>query len=258
MTAELIGDSTEILIRLGVSKCEVSNYLSMRTIKPSFYEEVNFFCSLILFVLYCSCYLFIFVFTYNILCTFAHFLSLSHSFSLSSTFQLCRQRSVRLKLQGCQTSTTARTMSSTFSLGRVVPLLDGSPGRILVVDDSELCRKTICGLIKRLCPDVIVELDEADDGLSAIELVQSSFEEERPYSMILIDNTMTKMHGPQAVQQIRAIGFEGFIFGVTGNVFQSDIAEFLQSGADEVLSKPLHKDLMIGLLNICRTDFSKT
>jgi CheY-like chemotaxis protein len=45
--------------------------------------------------------------------------------------------------------------------------------------------------------------------------------------------------GPTATAELRAKGYNGPIFGVTGNGLPSDVDHFLSSGADKVLLKPL-------------------
>ena len=47
------------------------------------------------------------------------------------------------------------------------------------------------------------------------------------------------MDGPTATQHIRALGYTGPIFGVTGNALQSDVDVFMRAGATAVLPKPL-------------------
>jgi CheY-like chemotaxis protein len=45
--------------------------------------------------------------------------------------------------------------------------------------------------------------------------------------------------GPTATAELRAKGYNGPIFGVTGNGLLSEVDHFLSSGADKVLLKPL-------------------
>ena len=47
------------------------------------------------------------------------------------------------------------------------------------------------------------------------------------------------MKGRDAVRLIREMGYSGRIFGVTGNVLQSDIDDFKANGADLVILKPM-------------------
>jgi hypothetical protein len=47
-------------------------------------------------------------------------------------------------------------------------------------------------------------------------------------------------NGMEATRRIKEMGFQGVILGVTGNGLQTDIDNFLRSGVDRVLLKPLN------------------
>lgn len=53
------------------------------------------------------------------------------------------------------------------------------------------------------------------------------------------------MDGIEATKRIRALGFRGRMFGVTGNALGEDMDEFLSSGLDKVLTKPLNMEKLI-------------
>jgi CheY-like chemotaxis protein len=55
--------------------------------------------------------------------------------------------------------------------------------------------------------------------------------------------------GPTATAELRATGYNGAIFGVTGNVLTSDVEHFLSSGADKVLLKPLDTNAFVIAMN---------
>lgn len=61
----------------------------------------------------------------------------------------------------------------------------------------------------------------------------------KQFDLILCDNVMPNMNGPEAVKRIRDLGYKGPIFGVTGNVLPDDIADFIAHGANAVIEKPL-------------------
>eukprot|EP00607_Mallomonas_marina_P008029 CAMPEP_0182418558 /NCGR_PEP_ID=MMETSP1167-20130531/2961_1 /TAXON_ID=2988 /ORGANISM="Mallomonas Sp, Strain CCMP3275" /LENGTH=85 /DNA_ID=CAMNT_0024592821 /DNA_START=2146 /DNA_END=2403 /DNA_ORIENTATION=+ len=67
-------------------------------------------------------------------------------------------------------------------------------------------------------------------------------EEGSTIDLILMDSVMPVLTGNEAVRQIRNLGYEGMIFGVTGNVAQDDVDAFIASGADVVLPKPFDID----------------
>jgi CheY-like chemotaxis protein len=54
-----------------------------------------------------------------------------------------------------------------------------------------------------------------------------------------MDFMMPNLDGPGATKAIRAMGYAGKIYGLTGNVLQHDVTHFVSSGADFVLHKPL-------------------
>ena len=61
----------------------------------------------------------------------------------------------------------------------------------------------------------------------------------QPYECILMDHEMPIMEGPTAIKMIREFGYEGIIYGVTGNGCTSDLEKFTNAGANTVFVKPL-------------------
>jgi CheY-like chemotaxis protein len=51
---------------------------------------------------------------------------------------------------------------------------------------------------------------------------------------------MPLLRGPFATKEIRNLGYTGIIVGVTGNVLEEDIKEFIEHGADSVIPKPFN------------------
>jgi signal transduction histidine kinase/CheY-like chemotaxis protein len=127
---------------------------------------------------------------------------------------------------------------------------------ILIADDSVMNRKYINRLLTTL---LLKEMNsmlhpiitEVDDGTGAVSHVKNS-----PVrtDVIFMDNIMKVMHGPEASKELRAIGFNGTIVGVSGNVLQDDINSFLKSGATYFLNKPIDSKQ---LLSIMRTVYGK-
>ncbi len=60
------------------------------------------------------------------------------------------------------------------------------------------------------------------------------------------------MDGPTATRAIRALGYSGRIFGLTGNMLTAQIDHFMTHGADKVLFKPLD----IEAFNRAMTEFA--
>jgi CheY-like chemotaxis protein len=117
--------------------------------------------------------------------------------------------------------------------------------RLLVVDDSHLNRKMLVRVMTaqgHVC-------EEAEDGQQAVDRVKSLTAEDGSFDAILMDFMMPVLDGPSATKQIRALGYQGKIFGVTGNALRSDIDFFISSGANDVLVKPLDMNLFYACMS---------
>lgn len=104
---------------------------------------------------------------------------------------------------------------------------------VLVVDDSEFMRTSICQLIKddNLASDVF----EASDGIKAV----TAYKEIRP-DLVTMDIDMPKANGIQALRAIKKINSRAKIIVVTGN-HKTTIQEASKFGAIGFLTKPLDK-----------------
>mmetsp|Transcript_10424 Transcript_10424/g.15702 ORF Transcript_10424/g.15702 Transcript_10424/m.15702 type:complete len:718 (-) Transcript_10424:314-2467(-) len=128
------------------------------------------------------------------------------------------------------------------------------PLRFLVVDDSPLNRKVVRRILEAAAGDGLpaaCEVLEADDGGRAVELLRAELGAGRGVDFVLMDFTMVSMHGPQAAEMMRNdLHFQGVILGITGNALPADIAQFLQHGANEVLTKPLTRAKLLTQLRL--------
>jgi CheY-like chemotaxis protein len=120
--------------------------------------------------------------------------------------------------------------------------------RFLVVDDTITNRK----MTRRMLSSLGHSVDEAADGLEFLAKLnidngKSLSSDQIPfksgcYDVVLMDDNMPNMSGPVATKIARANGYQGLIFGVTGNAHFDQIENFLQSGANEIFEKPLNID----------------
>jgi len=149
--------------------------------------------------------------------------------------------------------------------------------RILVVDDvasnRKLLRKMIMNRLKHLIvlngeevSSVRVEIDEAEDGHHAIELLTGTDrnfiaeyaltgklpvdcvhphpEYLTKYDCITMDAQMPTLSGYTTTKMLRAAGYLGSIYGCTGNSLDVDIKLFLDRGANQVFTKPVSVDAL--------------
>jgi CheY-like chemotaxis protein len=112
--------------------------------------------------------------------------------------------------------------------------------KVLIVDDSEANRFTLSRYLKK---NYGFEVDEASNGKECIDKVEALQSQGSSYKLIILDNFMPVMTGPEAVYHLRkALGYQGVVFGLTGMILAEDLNHFAECGCDEVLAKPFNVD----------------
>ena len=153
---------------------------------------------------------------------------------------------------------------------------------ILVVDDSGTNRKM---LVRSLNSTGLFTCREAEDGVEALSIITLSMSTRQrkvgsimqrfsrkdstsnsatPRSLkglvanamqqqrvvidaVLIDSNMPRMNGQDAIIEMRKIGFQGTIIGVSGGDDET-MRQFMQAGADSVMQKPAKTDHLVKML----------
>lgn len=118
--------------------------------------------------------------------------------------------------------------------------------RILLVEDNELNRE----IAWEILTEVGFEVDEAEDGVVAVEKIQRSIP--GYYDVVLMDIQMPVMNGYEATQAIRA--FEDTklagipIIAMTANAFEEDRQAALNTGMNGHLAKPFDVEKLFEVL----------
>lgn len=116
--------------------------------------------------------------------------------------------------------------------------------RILIVDDSPVNLKTL----RRLLQTRFANVSVSGNGQEALTLVTQKMGMGQSFHFVLMDHQMPVMDGPTAVRAMRAAGYAGVVIGVSGNGLPEDQQEFLLSGANKILLKPVDSNSLFGLL----------
>lgn len=118
------------------------------------------------------------------------------------------------------------------------------PCRILVVDDRDTNREILVKMLTPLGCAVI----EAINGLAGVE----AFSANSPH-LVLMDVVMPVMDGREAIRRIRALpeGKQVPIIAVSASVFEDQLQEVKEAGADEFLRKPLREEELYAKLVRC-------
>lgn len=104
---------------------------------------------------------------------------------------------------------------------------------VLLVEDN----KVNAMVIKKFCESLNLRVENAYDGLQALDKLKK-----QSYDLIIMDNHMPKMNGIEAIQNIRnKLKLKTVIFACTADVFKEAHDEFIECGANFVLTKPLQK-----------------
>jgi CheY-like chemotaxis protein len=131
----------------------------------------------------------------------------------------------------------------------------------LIVDDSPLNRK----LLERHLKPHFTLLRTAENGLKGVEEVKRMIDQQLVFDLICLDSIMPvsppllpsstlvlcsqEMGGPEAIAQIRKLGYGGLVVGVTGNALPDQISDFISAGVDMVLPKPVDIDALLQIIS---------
>lgn len=104
--------------------------------------------------------------------------------------------------------------------------------KLLVVDDNEMNRAVVRGLLKKTC----VQMDFADSGAKCLQQL-----EENRYDMILLDHMMPDMDGIETLSHIKERYPESKtkVIALTANAIAGAKQMYLDSGFDDYVTKPI-------------------
>src|SRR6202140_2773031 len=128
------------------------------------------------------------------------------------------------------------------------PLTSGDQPKIrfLVVDDSVFARKNICKMVESFGGEIA---GEAGDGVAAITKYASTHPD-----IVLMDITMPKMEGIEAVEHIVRDHPEARIVMVSSVGYQDNILSALQKGARHFVQKPVKPEALYEIIRYVLND----
>lgn len=117
-------------------------------------------------------------------------------------------------------------------------------GRVLLAEDGIDNQRLIALHLKRAG----AEVDIAENGLVALEIIENAAANGESYDLLLTDMQMPEMDGYTLAQTLRSQGSTMPIVALTAHAMADDRALCLQAGCDDYASKPIDK---LNLLITC-------
>jgi DNA-binding NtrC family response regulator len=112
-------------------------------------------------------------------------------------------------------------------------------GRILIVDDEP----DTCANLSDILTDLGYQVDTANDGFTALELVKK-----HAYEVALLDLRMPGMDGLELYRRLREISAETVAIVVTAYASSDTAKSVLSAGAWKILPKPANIDSLLKLV----------
>jgi CheY-like chemotaxis protein len=118
---------------------------------------------------------------------------------------------------------------------------------ILLVEDNKIAAK----IAKKILEILDCEVDDVDNGDKAIALALAN-----SYDGVCLDIGLPTISGIDACKAIRAYEAQNHIkpvpiIALTGSYDPQEVAEYLEAGMQDVLTKPLTKEKAERLLSLC-------
>ena len=113
---------------------------------------------------------------------------------------------------------------------------------VLIVDDNDFNRE----LVKDILEDEDITVYEAEDGSSAVELLES--EQSDDIDVVLMDMRMPGMDGIETTKIIRTKNgkcTEVPIIAMTADGFETDIGMLQKAGLNGLISKPVDVNTLV-------------
>ncbi len=115
--------------------------------------------------------------------------------------------------------------------------------RILCAEDNSINMKVLTGFLKQLG---YTNVDTAEDGLDAWNMIEAKCKSKEPYQLILSDISMPRMTGKDLIDNIRqqCKTAQPFIVVISASSLQQEVVKNMEAPADLFLMKPLRKEVL--------------
>ncbi len=119
--------------------------------------------------------------------------------------------------------------------------IDLRGARILVAEDGPDNQRLITFLLRKAG----AEVELAENGQKAVEMVQAAQEQGTPYDLVLMDVQMPVMDGYTATGKLRQLGFQLPVIALTAHAMKGELQKAKQAGCNDHLAKPFRKQQLL-------------
>lgn len=168
-----------------------------------------------------------------------------NKFTFEMTFNTMSPNFMNNELLNNVNKTKVKSIKITVPNNKLKSLKEEINKKILIIDDSEISRKMLKQFIT--FNNDKIEIIESENGLNAINYIHEKIDE---VGLIFTDNNMPVMNGLLLIKILRALGYKGYIIGVTGTDHENFLNDFYNIGADFVMTKPIVKTIFDKLFNV--------
>ena len=118
-------------------------------------------------------------------------------------------------------------------------------GRVLLAEDARENQVLISFLLRRAG----AEVDIAENGTVALEMIEKAALRDCHYDLLLTDMQMPEMDGYTLARHLRTIGSTLPIIALTAHAMAEDRNKCTDAGCDDYASKPIDKSILLSLCN---------
>jgi len=162
---------------------------------------------------------------------------IGNEFSITLSLEIYENNSCKLLSSICvsEDRICSRPIGDNLVIEKYSSSKDENVFIILLVDDSILNTRMMHKMLKNM--NIFNNIYISSDGNDAIEKISSNL---LSINVIFLDKHMPNLDGITTAKKLRELSYNNLIFGVTGDDNSTEIANFLNSGVDNVLIKPLN------------------
>ncbi|HTN77061.1 MAG TPA: response regulator, partial [Pirellulaceae bacterium] len=153
---------------------------------------------------------------------------------------------IALRSANSQDSThhRATTPVVTQALEVTSPTTAQFAGRILLAEDGPDNQR----LISHLLTKAGAQVDVAENGQVACEMLAAAAKRGEPYDLMISDMQMPVLDGYDAVRRLRVEGYKLPIIAITAHAMHGEREKCLLAGCDEYASKPINRQQLMSLV----------